>query len=153
MLELWGYHGTYAQGLTSLIPSPRGTLGQGIYFTDKPESAANYGENVYSAKITLHSPWVISIEHESSMSEELDFDSPSIEAMLTLEGGREKVLRSRETDGMYGEDLQQQLQLIGHDGIVATYPDGCMEIVAFDPSQVTDFSVHFECAADRVPEW
>lgn len=153
MPEIQGYHGSHVQGLQKLEPSARGTLGQGIYFTDKPEDAANYGEVVYGARITLNSPWVIRIEHESRLSEEMDFDSPCIEAVLSLEGGREMVLKARSSDGMYGENLQQHLQASGYDGILATYPDGCMEIVAFASSQVADLSVLVEPTTDLTPCW
>lgn len=41
------FHGSSKQGLSEILPSQRGALGPGAYFTPAENVAARYGENVY----------------------------------------------------------------------------------------------------------
>lgn len=130
------YHGTDAEIATSFAPSARGTFGPGAYFTAVKKEAEVYGENVVEAYVALENPWVVAADYESDSAIEEDFDSPSVDAVLALPNGRDLLDAAKNNDGMYGVALQAQLKRMGHDGIVATYPDGSKEIVAFDPTQI-----------------
>ncbi len=153
MLQMTCYHGSDVEDLASLNPSPRGTLGGGIYFTLVADEASEYGELVYQATVTLQKPWVIEIDHESDKAVELDFDSPSVEAVLSLPQGMTMLTRAREGDGLYGYELQCAVRAQGYDGIVATYPDGSAEVVAFFPGQVGDLQLFVPAEPRMEPSW
>lgn len=152
-MQMTCYHGTDIEGLDHLQPSERGTMGSGVYFTLVADQASAYGDLVYQATVTLNKPWVISIDHESAMAERLNFDSPSVEAVMSLPGGMRLVRDAMTGDGLYGEDLQRIIRERGHDGIVATYPDGCAEVVAFFPDQIQDLQVIAQPVLDISPAW
>lgn len=134
---LRGYHGTHSR-LTSLVPSESGTLGSGIYFTADAQHAAAYGEQVLCADLALENPWIIDIDYDSDAAMREDFDSPCVEAVLSLPGGRDLLEAARSRESVhYGRELQDCLEQLGYDGIVATYPDGSQELVAFRSGQVS----------------
>lgn len=153
MLEMTCYHGSEVPGLTRLNPSRRGTLGFGFYFTLNADEAAAYGDHVYEAKVTLKKPWIISVEHDSELAIEMNFDSPSIAAVLSLPGGDRLVKQAKETDGLYGGPLQDLIREAGFDGIVATYPDGCAEVVAYEQRQISDLQVYYAPDIAPAPGW
>jgi hypothetical protein len=129
------YHGTDAS-IKSFEPSTSGTLGQGIYFANNEASARAYGDNVVAANVSLQSPWVVALDSDSEGAIKEDFDSPCVEAVLGLPGGRKMLDAARYGTGMYDYRLQRVLMEAGHDGIIGTYPDGSREYVAFRPEQI-----------------
>ncbi|MCY0916226.1 PLxRFG domain-containing protein [Massilia sp. H27-R4] len=146
------YHGTDSD-FDAFTPSQRGTFGTGVYFAAARDEADAYGERTVEAYLSLQNPWQIDVEHDSDGSVEEDFDSPSVEAILSLPAGRDLLDEAKNGDGMYGLALQAQLKRLGHDGIIATYSDGSREYVAFSPTQVksaTDNNGDFNPADPRI---
>lgn len=137
-----GFHGTSAR-FETFTPSERGTFGPGIYFTGESNQAKTYGNRVVQAEVNLNNPWVVEADYDSEAAQTEDFDSPSIDAVLSLPNGRELLESAKASDGMYGAELQSTLVELGYDGIIATYPDGSQEIVAFAADQITDISEAF----------
>lgn len=75
----------------------------------------------------------------ASLEHDYDLDSPAvplIEQIFSVETAIELITRAIETDGYFGVEIQQRLEQLGYDGLVATYPDGSYEVVAFSPAQV-----------------
>ena len=130
------FHGSDNDYIKSFLTSHRGTVGSGIYFCNTEKSALDYGEHLYEVYLSIQNPWVISLDYESKKACEIDFDSPSVEAILSLADGSVKVEESKSTDGLYGNDISMILSNMGYDGIVGTYPDGSMEYVVFSANQV-----------------
>ncbi|UUA75145.1 ADP-ribosyltransferase-containing protein [Cellvibrio sp. QJXJ] len=130
------YHGTdlYFESFES---SAVGTYGAGIYFADTEESAGSYGGSIITAFVRLNNPWVIDVDFESEGAYLEDFDHPAIEAILSLSQGRH-LLDSAKARGhtLFDRALQGELISLGHDGVVATYPDGSKELVAFSCDQI-----------------
>lgn len=130
------YHGTESV-INAFIPTDTGTFGPGIYFADRPEDAAVYGEKVYAVYLNLQNPWVIDVDPDSPGSFAEDHDHPGVEAVLALPNGRQLLDHAKDTESLhFGHSLLYELQELGYDGVVATYPDGCKEYVAFEPTQV-----------------
>lgn len=131
------YHGTQ-KTFDEFRPSPRGTFGTGIYFTDARSSAEDYdATRVVEVFVNLKNPWMVCAEHDSESSVAENFDCPLIDDVLLLPNGRKLLEIAKITEwGHFGKGLQNELIRLGHDGIVATYADGCQEIVAFRPDQV-----------------
>lgn len=129
------FHGT-DENFTVFQPSDRGTFGPGIYFVANQDSAEQYGETIVKAHLSLQNPWLINVDYDSDAALAEDFDSPSVEAILTLPNGRELLVAAKNSDGMYDASLQKVLLQLGYDGVIATYGDGSKEYVAFNPEQV-----------------
>lgn len=131
------FHGTHHE-FDVFKPSPRGTYGPGIYFADTDSSAHEYGATrVVEAFLNLQNPWIVSADHESETALAEEFDCPLVDDVLLLPTGRRLLDIAKITEsGHFGQALQDQLIKLGHDGIIATYPDGCQEIVAFRAGQI-----------------
>ncbi|MFD3300236.1 LPD38 domain-containing protein [Aquipseudomonas alcaligenes] len=128
-------HGTDAE-FTVFNQSRMGTFGTGIYFADSESNGAEaYGDNVVSAYLSLQNPWVIDVDPESDGAFAEDFDHPGVEAILDLPNGRKILDKGKET-GLFGSQLREELEGLGYDGVIATYPDGSKEYVAFRPEQI-----------------
>lgn len=137
-----GYHGTMDE-FDELRPSFSGNFGPGFYFVSAEGEAEAYGERVIPQIIALKNPWRVSAAYDTALAEEEDFDSPSVDAVVSLYGGRQMMERAKNTwNGHYGQTLQDHLLRLGHDGIIATYDDGCQEIVAFDLAQLSPLPTH-----------
>jgi len=133
------YHGSNSANIETLTPSARGSFGPGIYFADTLSSAKAYGPEILKARFILSNPWIVSADYESKLAIEEDFDSPSVDAILSLLGGRALLDDARQTDGLYDERLQALLIEAGYDGIIATYrKDNCKEYVVFSESSFTN---------------
>lgn len=130
------FHGSDSE-IEEFIASERGSIGAGIYFAECERSASAYGEQITAASVTLSNPWIIDLDYESERAFEEDFDSPCVDAVLSLPNGREMLESAKAADGKYGKELQDAIKALGHDGIIGTYPDGSQEIVAFSPHQVS----------------
>lgn len=139
------YHGTNKR-FDAFEVSPKGTYGSGIYFCDTVESAGCYVHEDKSALIhavflSIQNPWVVNADFESPGAFEEDLDCPIVEAILSLPNGR-VLLDAAKSDAALRDfnflDAQftNVLKALAHDGIMSTYPDGSMEIIAFDPRQV-----------------
>jgi len=136
VLPIIGYHGT-DEDFTDFTPSPGGSFGPGVYFTGADCEASSYGDRVVAMSIELKNPWRVNADYDTDLAEAEDFDSPSVDAVLSLPGGRALLDQAKMTrDGRYCQPLQDLLKRLGHDGIVATYPDGCQEIVAYSSEQL-----------------
>lgn len=131
------FHGTHKE-FDVFKPSPSGTYGPGIYFADTDSSAAEYGATrVVEAFLNLKNPWIVSADYGSEAAQVEEIDSPLVDDLLLLPTGRRLLNIAKINEfGHFGQALQDQLVKLGHDGIVATYPDGSKEIVAFRPEQV-----------------
>lgn len=95
-----------------------GMLGKGFYFTPSERKAADYGEHVVEAKLTINNPLMI--------GKGAKFDS--IHDAVNSIAGRE----------VYRREFQDVLRKAGYDGIVKRdyyYPE-LDEIVVFDPKQI-----------------
>ncbi|HCE5820549.1 TPA: hypothetical protein N0H37_006018 [Pseudomonas aeruginosa] len=132
------YRGTKAR-ITKFHPASRGTFGAGLYFGDQAcaDEYAGPGGSVWEVKLNMSNPLhcLASLEHD------YDLDSPAvplIEQVFSEETAIELIARAIETDGYFGVEIQQRLEQLGHDGLVATYPDGSYEVVVFSPAQVMD---------------
>ncbi|MDQ2077404.1 hypothetical protein [Marinimicrobium sp. ABcell2] len=133
---LMAYHGSDS-AISAFTPSEEGTFGPGIYFVDQAQDATAYGEKVYAAYLNLQNPWVIDADHDSPGAFTEDHDHPGIEAVLALPNGRKLLDHAKDNESLhFGPELLNELQSLGYDGVVATYPDGCKEYVAFEPAQV-----------------
>lgn len=129
------FHGT-EEAFTVFEPSERGTFGPGIYFTGNQSSAAEYGEHVIQAHLSLKNPWIVKVDYDSDGASSEDFDSPSVEAILSLPHGRALLDAAKNSDGLYDSGLHLVLVELGYDGVIASYGDGSKEFVAFKPEQV-----------------
>lgn len=138
-VRLVGYHGSDVDfDLSNMAPTTRGTFGEGYYFTDTKSSASDYGDHVACAQIRLLNPWRIEVDWESLKSHEMDFDHPGIEAILALEGGETLIQEALEGQShQFDGKLTKLVVAKGHDGIIARYPDGSKEIVAFSKLQIS----------------
>lgn len=130
------FHGTDSESFDEFKPSLIGTLGFGIYFTEKREEAACYGNNMVTAKLIMSNPWRINMDYEDEMSYIEDFDHPAISPILDLPGGRYLVEKAKSSTGMFDARLTNILKALGYDSIIGTYPDNSIEAVVFDASQV-----------------
>lgn len=131
------HHGTNAE-FNEFRPSKTGSFGKGIYFADSgSDAAAAYGERVVSAYLSLQNPWVINADYESDAVYAEDVDNPAVDAVLTLPGGRKMLDRMKASGGEhFDSELTDSLVAKGYDGIIATYPDGSKEYIAFHPEQI-----------------
>lgn len=130
------FHGTN-KVFSTFKPSQSGSFGMGIYFACSESSAVEYGGRIVQARVMLSNPWDVAADFDAEVIVEEDFDSPATGAVLLLPRGRALLEAAKlHPCGHFGEDLQRHLVELGYDGIVATYPDGCLEVVAFRPDQV-----------------
>lgn len=136
-----GFHGSEHK-FEEFKLSEIGTFGQGVYFTNEQKDALVYGVNIYRCSIQLKNPWIINVDPDSDGAFEYDIDHPAVEAILDLKGG-ERLLIELKNSGklLFDEKLTWLIKDEGHDGVIATYPDGSMEIVAFDTSALSDMEV------------
>lgn len=119
-------------------PSETGTFGSGIYFADSSASANEYGcERLIEAFVNLRNPWIVRADYDSESVEIEEFDCPLISSVLALKDGRALLENAKQAEtGHFDQALQDELLRMGHDGILATYTDGCMEVIAFHPHQI-----------------
>lgn len=130
------FHGTN-KTFSTFTPSKTGSFGPGIYFADTENSAVEFGGFVVRALVALQHPWVIAADCDGDVNLEEEFDGPAAEAVLLLPKGRKLLDAAKgHLSGHFGQDLQAHLIELGHDGVIATYPDGSKEIVAFETHQV-----------------
>ena len=135
------YHGT-ASDFDAFKPSHRGSFGSGIYFSaDASVADAFSGDGeahlIIPAYISLRRPYLARADYEAG--EALDIDAPWIPMAQDILDPKDfqRVLReSAASDGLLGDLIRDTLMECGHDGIVATYPDGSTEIVVFLPDQI-----------------
>ncbi|HCR1517458.1 TPA: hypothetical protein ONA53_001857 [Pseudomonas aeruginosa] len=132
------YRGTKAR-TTKFQPASRGTFGSGLYFGDQAcaDEYAGPGGSVWEVKLNMGNP----LHCLASLDHDYDLDSPAvplIEQIFSEETAIELIAWAIETDGYFGVEIQQRLEQLGHDGLVATYPDGSYEVVVFSPAQVQD---------------
>lgn len=136
-----GFHGSDFLFNTFQI-SEFGNFGSGVYFTDSMDTAESYGEIIYKCEILLNKPLVIEADWESPFTVTFNFDSPSIEFILSLPDGKDLLESSIKGNGVYGLDVQKRLQRMGFDGIIAVYPDESKEIVCFNLDQISIKKIH-----------
>ena len=136
------YHGT-DRDFSAFRPSRMGTFGPGIYFANATGSAESYGDGsrIIDAYVALQNPWIVSANWDSKLADQLEFDSPLLDELDALPMGRVLIKEAAEDSelagyGYFGQDLQDYLKRLGYDGVIATYPDGSKEIIAFDPTQI-----------------
>lgn len=130
------YRGTPA-GAPALASSDRGSFGAGIYFAGDEAQAAQYaagGGEVRQYHLRMGRPYrhaireprIVDVWGEGLVQ---DIFPPDMAAQLI-----EQALRG--TLPGFGREIGDRLREMGHDGVVASYPDGTQELVAFDPHQV-----------------
>lgn len=128
--------------------SQEGTWGSGSYWFTSAELAYDFGDNITTAYANIRNPWRVENAWDSALSDEYDFDAPSIDAVLALPGGKTLVNRAIAEDRWFDAELQNHLIGLGYDGIIASNPDGTAEVVAFYPEQI----IAAEYAAGVAPE-
>jgi hypothetical protein len=136
------YHGTINQ-FTKFVPSLTGSFGYGIYFANTKESAAAYAEeneaNVKTCYIKMLNPLYCKASYEVGEEDEWDVDSPSIPLLIKLfgkNGAHELLNRYADKELMFGKEISNTVIQMGHDDIVATYPDGSKEVIVYSNDQV-----------------
>lgn len=129
------YHGTDAD-FSVFEETFKGNFGSGIYFAGNEDEALAYGEKAVAVYLSIENPWEVNADWDSKLAEEEDFDSPSVDAVLSLPNGRDLLDEAKNGDGMYGSAFRQAVRRLGHDGIIVSYPDGSKEYVAFSPTQI-----------------
>ncbi|MBG6083117.1 ADP-ribosyltransferase-containing protein [Rubrivivax gelatinosus] len=135
-LPMLVFHGTNVQ-FETFEASSKGCFGRGIYFADSRDSAIEYGAIVVRAHVALVNPWEVAADCDGEVNFDEDFDGPAAAAVLALPQGRPLLEQAKKDRcGHFGASLQAHLVAMGHDGIIATYPDGSREVVAFEADQV-----------------
>lgn len=133
---LTAFHGT-RQHFDVFQASLRGTFGSGIYLADDFAASQYAGEEgiVLMVEVTLHAPYY----YQANFDHDLDLDSPAVDLVRTLfpREAAERLLQSAiDTDAGFGTELQLLLEARGFDGLIADYPDGSHEIIAYKSDQV-----------------
>lgn len=136
------YHGT-SRDLSSFKVSQRGMFGAGIYLASDIDQAENFapsGDNggaVMPVYVALERPFLTDADYD--VGEAADVESPAVPLIRDVfgnESGR-VITRLRNSEhGHLGRSVRDRLLEMGHDGIIATYPDGSAEFVAFFPEQI-----------------
>ncbi len=119
------------------MPSDRGTFGPGIYFGSTLQQGAIFsGEAedsfVLKVRVTLKRPFqyrVVEPEEADSWGEGL------VKELLSPAEAASAIHAAAWGDGQFGREIFDQLERLGHDGVVATFEDGAQEIMALYPSQ------------------
>jgi len=131
------YHGTESQ-FEAFQPSQRGSFGSGIYFGSDSRDASGYGSHIIAAYIRMVRPYYTVADYD--VGDDYDLDSPAIPMILSMFNDKDEAMQyinsAKEGDGYFGKEIQNVLKGMGHDGIIAKYPDGSMEYVVFSPNQV-----------------
>ena len=133
------FHGTQVD-IRAFRSSPWGSFGSGIYFADAEAadcySGSGEGSIIIPVFLSLQNPLFCIADYDAG--EEVDFDSPAVPLIRLLWGKEapERIIQARNGSAVFGSDVQQKAEALGHDGLVMTYPDGCREYVAFYPRQV-----------------
>jgi hypothetical protein len=137
------YHATTSlDDFNQFVPSERGTLGKGLYFTDDHKLTSLMSEGldngrVIPAYMKLENPYTF--EQDSEMEGEFDFDSPAVSLLVDVFGSRTaRYMIENESDefAYFGDEIAEELKKRGHDGIIMKFEDGDGEYVAFDPTQI-----------------
>jgi len=130
------YHGTQAK-FDTFQSSSRGSLGSGIYFANE-NTARDYGDGkVKAVYLKMTNPFRYAADFEAEP--DLDFESeavPLIRQLFPEKTGHYLILRSMQTDGMFGPEVEREIRKLGHDGIIATYEDGSVTWVVYEPNQI-----------------
>ena len=136
------YHGT-SRSFPSFRPSKRGNFGPGIYFAGTADQAENFaygddgGDNIVPVYLAMQNPYRTAADYAAG--EAVDVDSPAvplIEGVFGSDANRAIARLRNSDDGHLGPAVRDRLLEMGHDGIIATYPDGSAEYVAFFPEQI-----------------
>lgn len=136
------YHGT-PRTFSVFQPSRAGNFGGGIYLASDLNQAEEFaygddgGDNIMPVFVSMQRPFIT--EADYAAGDEADVDSPAVPLIRAIYGkDANKVIgRIRNSDNGYLRGaVQSRLQEMGHDGIVATYPDGTAEYIAFTPEQI-----------------
>lgn len=128
------YHGTDAS-ISTFSPSEQGLFGRGIYLTTDAQDAEQYGPAI-PLYAKLERPFYTKADYGAG--EEIDFDSPAVPFIREVFGSEADDLlrKAMAGDGDFGQEVQEQLESWGHDGIVVEWPDGLRHVIAFHPEQV-----------------
>lgn len=121
----------------SFVPSERGTFGPGIYFGSTLQQGVIFsGEEddsfVLTVRVTLQRPF----QHRIVEPEEVDsWGEGLVKELFPADAAARAIDAALKGDGQFGKEIFDQLDHLGHDGIVATFDDGTQEIMALYPSQ------------------
>ncbi len=111
------YRGTVPSG-----PTDEGHFGKGQYWSNRKETATNYG-NPVSSTVALNNPYVVRWEDAA------DIDTTRI--------FKDHGLRPQQELDAKSVQIREQLESRGYDGVVVVYPNsGELEVVVFEPAQV-----------------
>lgn len=137
------YHGT-TKAIDIFELSPEGSFGAGIYLAPDPETADLFtpqsgedGENIVPVYVRMERPFRVNACYEAG--EAYDLDSQAIELVTAIFGedeARNLINATREGSGHFGAEIRDRLLDLGHDGIIARYPDGSLEYVALFADQI-----------------
>ena len=128
------YHGTENQ-IEAFASSERGFFGSGIYLTASKSDAEMYGQAM-ELYANVQRPFYTRADYDAG--EEVDFDSPAVPFIRDVLGDQAEaaIHKSLWSDGKFGREVQQTLELMGHDGVIVRWPDGLLHVIAFYPSQI-----------------
>lgn len=125
MKKIW-YHGTQPKNAERIrkdgfvLPEHEGIWGRGVYFADTLEDAQKYGSTVV----------VIEWDDAETLCLDYEKDIPSLFPFLEFE--------LEEGDPL----IKQHVHLLKKDAVSIRYEDGCVNLVVYDPSQLTLLTIH-----------
>lgn len=122
-LPLEVFHGTRAS-FSRFEPSESGLFGPGIYLTDNLEDAEQYlgDENdVLRVYVRMERPFFTLADY--GPGEAIDLDTPAVPFVRELFGARaDEVLAQMGDGGALGAVVRDELERMGHDGVVVVWP-------------------------------
>jgi len=131
------FHGTRAV-FTDFNVSERGTFGRGVYLTSDRGAADIFGGEIDETVVMeLHIKMERPYRHRIREGESLDCWGEGLVLDIFEEVEARRLIEAALWgDGSFGSELTEQLQSMGHDGIIATFSDGAQELVVFSADQV-----------------
>ena len=129
------YHGTDVE-FDVFQPSPSGLFCSGIYLTTGELDAQQYGDVLMKVGVDMKRPFYTVADYDAG--EAIDFDSPAVPFIREVFGRKAKAILKKAIhgDGNFGQEVQNALEAVGHDGVIVRWPDGLLHVIAFYPDQV-----------------
>lgn len=137
------YHGTTHQ-IDAFDLSEEGSFGAGIYLAPNPETADLFtpqsgetGENILPVYVRMERPFYVKARYEDGDAYDLDSQAIGLVTAIFDEDEAKSLINiAREGSGLFGGEIRDRLIDLGHDGIIARYPDGSLEYVALFADQI-----------------
>jgi len=138
------FHGGKETIVGPLRVSNRGTFGSGYYGGDLAcavEFCGGDDADLICLEMDIKKPF----RYRANFDHELDFDSPAVDMINAIFGPEEQsdvLATAMQSDGYFGNEVQERLLELGYDGIFVDYGEGAFESVAFFPDQIHHVSTH-----------